>query len=157
MSNLTFDMKCVRANPQAGICEMDAGGGGSNVPPDTFFSLPLSIPAIAGTLLGVGSSFNLGGSPVYQLTMMNNSLTLTNVYAPPVAGLKLLVPLREFSGMIGSVDISINGVSTVYPLPASTTTSLSIPLSGFTNPMTIIITNLTTSFIGGFDLVIYAP
>lgn len=161
MSNLTFDIKCVRANPQSGICEMDTVGGGSNVPPETFFSLPLSIPAIMGVANFPSAEILTGGFPTYLFHAIGGMITLNNVYAPPVPGLLLRIPLRRISGdSTTEIEINVNGVTTtVFPLAA--TMNFDISLAGVTNPITITLTLIagggSSPFAGGFDPVIFAP
>lgn len=125
--------------------------------PERFFTLPLSVPAITGVFVG-GTTLNLGGSPPYVLNNPGDGLILNNIYAPPVPGLIIRIPMRDFGG-VGNIviDVNVNGSVTTTLLPAVGYTYIDIPLAGVSNPITVTITYTSGSAAtGGYDPVIFA-
>lgn len=81
MSNLTFDIKCIRADPQAGICESSGGGCCP-----TTYSQPTTpiIPSADWTLIS-GIVQHIGGVCYLSMTVQANAFTpLTLVATLPV-------------------------------------------------------------------------
>lgn len=88
MSNITFDVKCVRADPQSGICELPQppSSGGSSitvVPYSGNFNLPATIPSNS-ELLGGATELNTlslfaGSSVTGYYKIIDNLVEVTQV------------------------------------------------------------------------------
>lgn len=116
MSNLTFDIKCIRADPQAGICESSGGG----CCPVTYSqSTTPIIPSMDWTLIS-GIVQHIGGVCYLSMTVQATTVTplLTLVATLPV-GFRPTVLVGPFpivlfpSASALSVQIDMAGAVTI--------------------------------------------
>lgn len=130
MSNTTFDIKCIRANPQAGICEIPSNGGGSSTcdcSQGTYtpnITIPVQMPPLMNAFtvvntpaVGVWSRVNNR----YQVTVIVNvnhttispdtSVGTLQISLPAMPGAIPPLGLANWSG--SGADYAVPGV--VYP------------------------------------------
>lgn len=132
MSNITFDIKCIRADPQAGICEISSGGSGGSSTCDCSqgtYTPNVVIPVQTLPLINAFTTVNL--TPVgvwsrvnnrYQVTVIVNvshnttspfeTVGTLQISLPVIPGAIPPVGLANWSGS-GGADYAVPGV--VFP------------------------------------------
>jgi hypothetical protein len=75
MSNITFDVKCIRADPQAGICEIISGGGA-----DIDIESGTYIPTITMVETASMTSVTIGPILPFKYTRIGNIINVSGVF-----------------------------------------------------------------------------
>ena len=88
--NLAFDMKCIRADPQAGICELDSTFASS------LSSVPIGFTPAVGFTLTANNSKRIG-----NIVNINFSGTVTG----DIGG--SILPIGNISGSFPLIDIPV--------------------------------------------------
>jgi len=114
MSNLTFDIKCIRADPQAGICDSGIG-----CCPTTYSQSTTPIVTSADWTLISGVVQHIGGVCYLSMTVQANIVTPLPLVATLPAGFTPTVLVGPFpfvlfpSASMLSVQIDTNGDVTI--------------------------------------------
>lgn len=143
MSNLTFDVKCVRADPQAGICELNLSQGGGSMSPTKETITPGQPPLGPSPLEWVRTDFAAVAQRVDDVITFNASMgyvyiTLVN---PLPSGTVIWTLPPEFAP---STTIRVVGIHTQYP-PTFLALSDGQPLNVNTNGTITTVNSLTPS------------
>lgn len=124
MSNITFDIKCVRANPQAGICESEGNGGGSgNTAQDLVYGLIDKIVDPKSPIIGTDNMIVGSGLLVFN-TLVLQGFTEggpnSGVYIAPTTGgyeVNFHMLTTTYNSFAIGAQILVNSVG--YPNPYS--------------------------------------
>lgn len=124
MSNLTFDVKCVRANPQAGLCETESSNAGSSTQSqDLVYGLIDKVSDPKSPILGTDNMI-VGNGPLAFNTLVLQGFTETGVnsgvYIAPTTGgyeVNFHMLTTTYSSFAIGAQILVNGIG--YPNPYS--------------------------------------